>query len=113
MTDSAQLKSYAWPLAIIFGVQLCLVAVTFPVTAAEVIDRDDTKTDIKQHLHHLRRHAQVLPATMIGLLTLNGVGSAQAIAATIILRVATLWFGVAVGLCCALLPPSPAVSPAR
>ena len=52
-------------------------------------------------------------ATMIGLLMLNGVGSAQAIAVTVILRVATLWFGVAVGLCCALLPPSPQVPPAR
>jgi uncharacterized membrane protein YbhN (UPF0104 family) len=51
-------------------------------------------------------------ATMTGLLTLNGVGSALAITATAILRVATLWFGVAVGLCCALTPPSPAVPPA-
>jgi uncharacterized protein (TIRG00374 family) len=48
-------------------------------------------------------------ATMIGLLTLNGVGSAQAIAATVILRVATLWFGVAVGLCSALIPPVPTI----
>ena len=47
-------------------------------------------------------------ATMIGLLMLNGVGSAQAIAATVILRIATLWFGVAVGLCCALFPGLPA-----
>jgi uncharacterized protein (TIRG00374 family) len=46
-------------------------------------------------------------ATMIGLLTLNGVTTAPAIAATVILRLATLWFGVAVGLCCALVPPSP------
>ena len=52
-------------------------------------------------------------APMIGLLTLNGVGSAQAIAATVILRVATLWFGVAVDLCCALFPPSPGIALAR
>jgi len=45
-------------------------------------------------------------ATMIGLLMLNGVGSAQAVAATVILRVATLWLGVAAGLCCASLPPA-------
>ena len=37
-------------------------------------------------------------ATMIGLPTPNGVGSAQAIAATVILRVATLWVGVALEL---------------
>ena len=46
-------------------------------------------------------------ATMIALLTLNGVDGAHAVAATLILRVATLWFGVAVGLCFTLFPPSP------
>ena len=46
-------------------------------------------------------------ATTIGRLTLNGIGSAEAIAVAVILRVATLLCGVAVGLCCTLTPPSP------
>jgi glycosyltransferase 2 family protein len=48
-------------------------------------------------------------ATMIALLTLNGVDRAEAVAATLLLRFATLWFGVAVGLCCTLFVPSRAV----
>jgi uncharacterized protein (TIRG00374 family) len=45
-------------------------------------------------------------ATMIGLLTLNGIDPPEAVAATLLLRFATLWFGVAIGLCCTLFVPS-------
>jgi uncharacterized protein (TIRG00374 family) len=45
-------------------------------------------------------------AAMIALLTLNGVDRAEAVAATLLLRFATLWFGVALGLCCTLFVPS-------
>jgi uncharacterized protein (TIRG00374 family) len=48
-------------------------------------------------------------ATMIALLTLNGVDRAEAVAATLLLRFATLWSGVLLGLCCTLFVPSRAV----
>lgn len=41
-------------------------------------------------------------ATMIGLLALNGLPEASAVTATIICRLATLWFAVALGIFCLL-----------
>jgi uncharacterized protein (TIRG00374 family) len=42
-------------------------------------------------------------AAMVGLLAWHGVGSADAVAATLLIRLATLWFAVAIG-CVMLLP---------
>jgi len=50
-------------------------------------------------------------ATLIGLLALYGVATASAIAATLILRLGTLWLAVAVGLCCTVFPPARSVRP--
>jgi uncharacterized protein (TIRG00374 family) len=50
-------------------------------------------------------------ATLIGLLALYGVDTASAIAATLILRLGTLWLAVAVGLCCTVFPPARSVRP--
>jgi uncharacterized protein (TIRG00374 family) len=50
-------------------------------------------------------------ATLIGLLALYGVDTASGIAATLILRLGTLWFAVAVGLCCTVFPPARSLQP--
>jgi len=44
-------------------------------------------------------------ATMIGLLLVNGMPQAQAIAVTILSRIVTLWFSVGIGVWCLSLPP--------
>lgn len=50
-------------------------------------------------------------ATMTGLLVLKGMALPQAVAATVIIRLATLWFAVALGLVALLsLPDAPAAS---
>ena len=38
--------------------------------------------------------------TLLGLLTLNGVGEADAVAATVLIRLTTLWYSVALGALC-------------
>jgi uncharacterized protein (TIRG00374 family) len=48
-------------------------------------------------------------ATLIGLLALYGVDTASGIAATLILRLGTLWLAVAVGLCCTVFAPTRSV----
>jgi uncharacterized protein (TIRG00374 family) len=45
-------------------------------------------------------------ATLIGLLALYGVDTASGVAATLILRLGTLWLAVAVGLLCTVFPPA-------
>lgn len=50
-------------------------------------------------------------ATMTGLLVLQGLPLPEAVAATVIIRLATLWFAVAIGLVAVLsLPPAPPAS---
>jgi uncharacterized protein (TIRG00374 family) len=51
-------------------------------------------------------------AAMIGLLASYGVDTSSAIAATLILRIGTLWFAVAMGLCFTVFSPVRGV-PAR
>lgn len=43
-------------------------------------------------------------ATMVALLMLNGIGQPEAVAATVLIRLATLWFAVALGLVALTLP---------
>jgi uncharacterized protein (TIRG00374 family) len=43
-------------------------------------------------------------ASMLALLVLNGVAQPQAVAATVLIRLATLWFAVALGIVALLLP---------
>lgn len=43
-------------------------------------------------------------AAMVALLTLNGIGQPEAVAATVLIRLATLWFAVALGLVALTLP---------
>ena len=53
-------------------------------------------------------------ATMTGLLVLQGLALPEAVAATVIIRLATLWFAVALGMIAVLsLPPAPAASDAH
>ena len=45
-----------------------------------------------------------MEATMVGLLILNNVAQPQAVAATVLIRLATLWFAVALGMFALTLP---------
>jgi uncharacterized membrane protein YbhN (UPF0104 family) len=45
-----------------------------------------------------------MEATMVGLLILNNVAQPQAVAATVLIRLATLWFAVALGIFALSLP---------
>ena len=43
-------------------------------------------------------------ASMVALLMLNGIGQPEAVAATVLIRLATLWFAVALGIVALSLP---------